>query len=200
MGPKRSLPVLFVGLVVGMSYGPLATPSAAAGLTQCTTTMTWPTTIPGNLIVPQGATCSLDGVTVTGSVDVERGASLFTDTDSVTHTVPTTIDRNLTSAGYEDNLKYLNVVGNVTIAGATGPFAAFKDGEVGGTAVFASNAATLAAGAAGTIFGGNVDLAGNTSAVFVGNSVARNLNCADNGSLLYSGNTFSPGSHVSGCT
>jgi hypothetical protein len=53
-----------------------AVPAAHAADTTCTTTISSGTTINGNLTVPAGATCRLANVTVTGNVQVGKGASL----------------------------------------------------------------------------------------------------------------------------
>jgi hypothetical protein len=52
-------------------------PAARAADTPCTTTISSGTTINGNLVVPAGDnTCTLKNVTVTGNVQVGKGASL----------------------------------------------------------------------------------------------------------------------------
>jgi hypothetical protein len=51
-------------------------PLARAADTSCTTTISTGGTINGNLVVPAGANCTLNNVTVTGNVEVGKGASL----------------------------------------------------------------------------------------------------------------------------
>jgi hypothetical protein len=54
----------------------VSAPTAARADTNCSTDLT-SGTINGNLIVPAGAECSLNGTTVTGNVKVEKGAQLL---------------------------------------------------------------------------------------------------------------------------
>jgi hypothetical protein len=51
-------------------------PLARAADTSCTTTISTGGTINGNLVVPAGANCTLNNVTVTGNVEVGKGARL----------------------------------------------------------------------------------------------------------------------------
>jgi hypothetical protein len=53
----------------------VALPGAHAADTTCTTVIT--DTVNGNLIVPAGAQCFLNGTTVSGNVTVEKGAQLL---------------------------------------------------------------------------------------------------------------------------
>lgn len=74
----RKIGTLLVTALLGASFTGLIAPAAqAARATECTTTMTGVTT--GSLVVPEGETCTLIGVTVNGNVRVEAGASLFTN-------------------------------------------------------------------------------------------------------------------------
>lgn len=54
----------------------LSATSALAASTPCTTTISG-TTIAGDVVVPQGETCTLVDVAVTGDVSVQAGASLY---------------------------------------------------------------------------------------------------------------------------
>jgi hypothetical protein len=54
---------------------------AFAAATECTGVIT-ATTIPGDVVVPSGAFCDLDGVIVQGDVIVQRGGSLSVDATS----------------------------------------------------------------------------------------------------------------------
>jgi hypothetical protein len=63
-------PLAALGILAG------TVPAARAADTPCTTDISSGTTINGNLVVPAGASCTLENVTVTGNVQVGKGASL----------------------------------------------------------------------------------------------------------------------------
>jgi len=69
------LVVASIGACVGV--GSLAGAASAATTTECRGTI-GAETISGKLVVPEGASCELDGTTIDGGVLVERGGSLIT--------------------------------------------------------------------------------------------------------------------------
>jgi hypothetical protein len=100
-----------VGGVAVLVWAPLA---AASGV-QCTGTMSG--TIDANVVVPPGASCNLNGATVTGNVSIEEGASL----DSGFGFAGSTIVGNV-SATDPVNVILLrsNIGGDVSITGLKG--------------------------------------------------------------------------------
>jgi hypothetical protein len=89
----------------------------ARAQTQCTSTLT-NADVPCNLTVPPGATCILDGGTVTGSVFVESTGCLIVGQGGHSTTIGgniTATDAACLSIGFGSS-----VAGNVTVTGTTG--------------------------------------------------------------------------------
>ncbi len=76
----RSSLVFALALVAG-AIGLAPGAAMAATTTECTGTLTG--VQDGNIRVPDGATCTLEGVSVTGSIRVGAGATLLTDDSTV---------------------------------------------------------------------------------------------------------------------
>jgi hypothetical protein len=181
------------GLVVAQaSAAGAGTPSA----TSCSGSLTG--VLAGNVLVPPGATCYLVDAIVVGNIDVEGGASLYTDYQSgVEHVTVdgnvavdtgaslsadgiTTVKGNFSSVGGSDILKNITVLGNLSVTGSPAGLSGLKGGSIGGNAFFGSDAFIVEAG---TTFGRNVSYSANTSVVVVGGMVAGNLSCSGNGSV-----------------
>ena len=75
--------------------------------TTCTSTLTG--TIDGNVVVPDGASCTLSDATVAGNVHVRQNASLTVDATQQ----PATIDGNL----HADHCAFALLEGGVTVTG-----------------------------------------------------------------------------------
>ena len=98
-------------VVRGVSFTPGTQPTT--GNRTCAGTTYTDTTIPGDLIVPAGSTCTLTDATVEGDVQIERGGSLL-DTAS-------TIDGDLRSSGAAWlDVQGGRIGGSVQVQGTTG--------------------------------------------------------------------------------
>jgi hypothetical protein len=70
--------VAALGALLATAPGALAqtcSPTGTSGNCNCVSNIGGPATINGNLVVPAGASCMLTNVTVTGNVQVGKGAS-----------------------------------------------------------------------------------------------------------------------------
>jgi hypothetical protein len=108
-------PLAALGILAG------AMPAARAADTTCTGLIPSGATINGNLVVPAGNTCTLANVTVTGNVQVGKGASLTVEP----LTGQTTIGGNVQadqcqSVGMFATGTAISVGGNVQIRNCTG--------------------------------------------------------------------------------
>ncbi|MDX6296326.1 MAG: hypothetical protein QOI51_183 [Nocardioidaceae bacterium] len=186
--------------------GIFASPATAATTTQCTSTLTGGTY--DKIVVPAGATCTLDGATVNSNVTVGAGSSL--------HTRFTTIGGNVMSRDAASvRLIDTNISHNVMITGTTG---STKIGSKGckvdpiaaGNLMFKFNSGTIAIcdvsvghnlalmansgriGAFRNVVGNNGLLFRNTGPAnrLRDNTVTVNINCSGNtGRVITSGNT-----------
>ncbi len=115
----------------------------------------------GNLIVPNGATCTLSGpnVEIQGNVKVGKNANLIC--------ADSTITGNVVARG-SDAITFINctVQGNVTIANSNDVFI---------------NASTI---------DGKLTLRGNTEVVVLSSTIGGNATCARNVAQFFDGNTF----------
>lgn len=105
---KATSVVLGAMLLVGFGLGP-----AQAALTTRCVGEAGAVTVPGDLVVPAGKACSLDGTTVQGNVRIAAGADLVASGLTVTGNVTVQAD------GYLD-LTDSSVAGNVNNRGAYG--------------------------------------------------------------------------------
>ena len=118
----RRISTLVAAAAMALAGGFLAPAAQAAPAEECTTTITDGTV--GSLVVPEGETCTLIGVTVNGSITVESGASLFTND---LNGVNTTIKGNV--SGMDANTVRLidtdvigkGTTGNINLQRTTGP-------------------------------------------------------------------------------
>jgi len=157
-------------------------PGALAGDTNCTSTIAG-TTINGNVVVPNGARCVLDGDKVTGNVTVGQRATLLAKN-------LTTIAGNVQA----DHCTFVSLFGGVVVGGnlqiqhctgaGLGPGAVnsgYDGAQIGGDFQCHDNTAACIAND-GTV-GGNVqvsnNVSGNQSQIFA-NSIAKNLQCQGN--------------------
>lgn len=107
---KTLVGVLSGAACVASLVGPTVASASAATTTVCTGTLTGSY---DRLVVPAGATCTLQGATVTGNVTVNGGGSLVT--------MNTTIGGNVMSRGAETvRLINTSVSGNIMVSRTTG--------------------------------------------------------------------------------
>lgn len=79
---KKSMSIAAAGLLAVTTIGLTATSSSAAFTTRCVG-VGGAVTIPGDLVVPAGQSCTLNGTTVTGNVRVQADADLIMNGASV---------------------------------------------------------------------------------------------------------------------
>ena len=157
-----------------------AVPVARAADTTCPPNPTGK--INGNLVVPAGASCSLANVTVTGNVQVGKGASL-TVVPITGQTV--TIGGNVQAAQCNFVLLIagaISVGGNVQIQNCTGG-SGYNDSlvTIGGNFACANNSGGCVA--SGGSVRGNVQVdnnSGSSATVVSNNTIGGNLQCAGN--------------------
>jgi hypothetical protein len=171
-----------------------ALPAARAAETTCTTVMTG--TVNGNLVVPAGTQCSLNGATVTGNVTVGKGAQLLIFAGTIYGNIQAHQCNSvfLTSFGTA-----ISVGGNLQIQNCTGTGDnGYSDSGLPGTIEIDGNfqcqnntAPCLAEG--GTVLN-NVQVNDNTGPAFIENAMIH-------GNLQVSGNdggSTNPGAVVTG--
>ncbi len=179
---------------------------AASARAQTTCSGTQATNVPYNLLVPKGVTCTLDGITVTGSVTVEPGGCLIVGQASAPATVGGNIiasDAACVSIGFGSS-----VGGNVTALGTTGNPSGYKfnflcNSLIGGSLSIESSTSRAnwcigytgspCACAAGNNIIGNLTFDNNKGAInnISDNTIGSNLTCLNNTSPSGSGNTAS---------
>lgn len=168
MGHVLARPLLLLALLALVAVG-LAAPAGAE--TTCTGTM-GATTIDDDVVVPTGASCSLDGTTVTGNVLVQPGATLSARGASIDGNVQ---DDNGDAAHV--SLVDTSVGGNVQLESGTS--ASVRDGHVDGDVQLESNTGQLTT--SGTTIGGNLQANQNSGGVTItGNTIDGNLQCQSN--------------------
>ncbi|MDQ4038573.1 MAG: hypothetical protein M3313_09550 [Actinomycetota bacterium] len=120
-GMKR----LFGGLVAGIAIAFLTvSPAQAAPATECTGTITGGTT--GSLIVPEGETCTLEGVTVNGNIRIEAGGALITDDSTINGNVRGNGARTVQLI--DTDVVGTGTTGNITLTGTTGKIVIGSEG------------------------------------------------------------------------
>ena len=178
-------------LVSAPLIGLLTSASAIAAPTSCTTILS-DKTIDGDLIVPAGKGCELDGVTVIGNVHVGIGASFFTQISSAGRTIilGNVIADNCADIAWAPSV-YIS--GNVQIVGCAGPSYVQVTGTITGNVACLNNPASCEIENA--TVGGDLQVNNNSGgATVTGNYVGGNLQSVGNasGALTVSGN------HVAG--
>lgn len=109
---RNRLSLIFSVALVAGALGMAPGAALAAPATECTSTLSGGTT--GNLRVPEGATCTLDGVTVEGMIRVGEGATLLTSDSQVSMNV---IARDAASVQIIDTV----VLGEINLQRTSGP-------------------------------------------------------------------------------
>jgi hypothetical protein len=166
-----------------LSFTSTVTAVTSAGETMCTTTL-GPVTVRGNLVVPAGAFCRLNGTHVTGNVTVESGSHLGTPAGP-------TIDGNVDiEPGGDAVLRLATVVrGNYRCNQCN--FADLHDSTVRGN--YQDNGLTEGVFLDGSTIGGNLEIRNSLGGGFGfdvhGNSVG--------GNFLFEGNSGDPSSDIS---
>ena len=163
-------------------------PAADAGsVTSCTTTIS-DKTIDGDLVVPDGKTCDLENVTVTGNVHVGKHAIFFTQLTSGSTAIlgnVVAVDCHFVAA------VSLFVAGNVQIEACNGASTpGIANATISGN--FACEFNPQGCGAVDSTISGNMQINKNSNNTTVrGNYVGGNLQCVGNpsGGLTVSGNT-----------
>jgi hypothetical protein len=159
-----------------------ATTAIAADKT-CNSTVTGPTTINDNVVVPNAATCTLTDVTVTGNVFVDRGANLTVNGGTIAGNVVGNQCHILNLYGpdlvIEGNVLILNCTDASGISAQSGPT------EVDGNFLCINNDGSCTVYF--TTISGNVLIAGNTTpsgfpfdSNISGNNISGNLICEGN--------------------
>ncbi len=104
--------------IMGLAFSGLGSVAAdAAPATQCTSTMSGTYQ---HVVVPEGATCTLAGATVTGNVTVLAGGTLYSTNTNVTGNIHARDAARVKIVGTEDtrlarNIFVRGTTGNVTI-------------------------------------------------------------------------------------
>ena len=127
-----------------------------------------------NLTVPSGATCTLNGTKVKGTITVERGARLFANGVSVVG--------NIQSEGFQT----VSVKGGSTVGGSVHLENGLSDGSgrvintrINGDLQFFSNEARMIA--RGNTIMANLQAVSNTGGVVIQNNrISENLQCKQN--------------------
>jgi hypothetical protein len=127
-----------------------------------------------NLLVPQGASCTLNGTSVEGTVKVERNATLVANTIRV--------KGNVQSEGFKNITLRQNsvVVGSVQLEdGLRGGAGRVLNSKVNGDVQFFSNDARMVA--RGNTIHANLQANQNTGGLVIENNrIAENLQCQSN--------------------
>ena len=137
-----------------------------------------------NLLVPQGASCTLNGTRVEGTVKVERNATLTANAIRV--------KGNVQSEGFRNILirQGSRIVGSVQLEnGLTGGFGRLLNSTVNGDVQFFSNEARMVA--RGNTILANLQANQNTGGLVIQNNrISQNLQCqANNPPPVGGGNT-----------
>jgi hypothetical protein len=161
-----------VAALVGMLALAMAAPAVMAEERVCRGTI-GATTV-DNLLVPQGAKCTLNGTRVEGTAKVERGAQLFAN--------GVRVKGNVQSQGFQTVVlrEASVVVGNVQLEnGLEGGSGRVINSRVNGDVQYFSNKARMVA--RGNTILGNLQANQNTGGLVIsGNSIAENLQCQAN--------------------
>ena len=126
-----------------------------------------------NLLVPQGATCTLNGTRVEGTIKVENNATLLAS--------GVRVKGNIQSEGFEKIRlnKDSRVVGSVQLKnGQSGGLAKISFSRINGDLQFESNDARMVAN--NNTVGANLQAVQNEGGVeLTGNTIAENLQCKE---------------------
>ena len=171
---RRVIVSMLAGVLVAGAATVAFVPSAYA-TTSCSTTL-HDTTVRGNLVVPPGATCELDHVTVTGSVQVGQGANLQEDSGSSIHGSVQLASNSdfleLPGAAIGGSVTgsspfYVELDGSVGSVSLTDPVGFFLSGTVSGSVTVTGASGTtpggLPNGVCGATIGGNLTVQDSTS-------------------------------------
>lgn len=165
---RRALAVALVGVLALAT----AAPAALAEERVCRGTIGARTV--DNVRVPQGATCTLNGTTVEGTIKVENGATLSAN--------GVRVKGNIQSEGFKNIRLAENsrVVGSVQLKnGQSGGLARIVSSRINGDLQFESNAARIVA--RNNTIGANLQAVQNTGGVeLTRNTIAENLQCKEN--------------------
>jgi hypothetical protein len=169
---KDMLRRILVAALTGMLALAMAAPVAMAEERVCRGTIG--TTTVDNLLVPQGAKCTLNGTRVEGTVKVERRAQLFAN--------GVRVKGNVQSQGFRTIVLRENsiVIGSVQLEnGLEGGSGRVLNSRINGDLQFFSNEARMVA-RANTILA-NLQANQNTGGLVISNnSIAENLQCQAN--------------------
>jgi hypothetical protein len=182
----RRISTLLAAAGIALAGAFLAPVAQAAPAEECTTTITGGTV--GSLVVPEGETCTLIGVTVEGSVTVKAGASLFTND---LNGVNTRIEGNVfgrdarTVRLIDTDVIGQGTTGNINLQRTTGPIVigvedCRVDPQVGNNITLINNLGTIAI--CQMTVGETITLQGNAKNIGVFDNVVGN-------SLIITGNT-----------
>ncbi|MDN5726276.1 MAG: hypothetical protein L0G99_10160 [Propionibacteriales bacterium] len=117
--------VLAAASVTGVALaGFVMSPSASGGLVTTCVGTAGAVTVPGDLVVPAGKSCTLEGTTIEGKVSVRAGADLVISNGTIKGAVGVAED------GYIDAYRTA-VTGNVSSTGAYGVY--FDESQVAGS-------------------------------------------------------------------
>lgn len=157
---KNQLVLFATGALTLSAFGIVA-PASADLVTRCVGEG-GAVTVPGDLVVPRGAACSLTGTTVTGDVRVAAGADLVAVDVTVDGRVVVADDAYLDTTG-------TTVAGEVILSGAFGGY--FEGSEIGDRVVTRASASTDTGGFAYAV-GSRVtgDLVSRSAEVFAEDS------------------------------
>jgi len=165
---RKALAALAIGAAtmgaVGLAAGPAAAEERTCRGTIGATTL-------DNVRVPQGATCTLNGTYVKGTIKVERSAKLYANTVRVVGNVQ------------GENAALVRVVKDSRVGGSVqvvqGGGAAVVDSRVNGDILYDEQRAKVTVGY--TTVGGNVQAFQNTGGVNIAfNRIDGNLQCKAN--------------------
>jgi hypothetical protein len=187
MRTRLRLLVAAICLVVAVS-GVIWAPAASASEQRCRGTLGAVTV--GDLRVPAGATCTLNGTLVDGSITVGDGATLAAHAVKVTNNIQATRARNVTV----DQDSWVD--GNIDIR--DGGSASILDSSIGGSIQFDENRGAVAA--IGNTIGNNLQADENTGGVTIAdNTIDGNLQCKDNRPRPVGGNNDVDGDKQGQC-
>lgn len=163
---KRVMMMVIAGFVLALGFG---IQPARADEIRCTGTLGAITV--DNVLVPQGATCTLNKTRVQGTVQVGRNATLYAKTARINGNVQA------------ENAKLVSVTANTTVGGSIqvkqGGAATINRVTVEGDIQFDDNAKRVQA--LNNTVGGSIQVYENTGGVVIkGNRVDGNLQCKEN--------------------
>jgi len=180
--------LVVLGVIVGCAVAAVTVPAraSASGSTRCNNQTLGAVTVSGNLVVPAGAFCDLEGTHVTGSADVARTGGLLAE-NGATIDGSVSVDHNAQFAAFSG----ATVGGSIECDGCQ--VADVQDSTVKGS--LTDNSLTMGAFIKNSHFGGSLLIRDSVDGGFgfslASNSVGGNLTFNDNsGSSTISGNTI----------